>query len=463
MLTCSLPSQDKRRIQEDIAKKRRQIEEEKLKLQYIKKKALREQWLMDGLSQPSEEEQEAMRLQAEGEQQQSDELQKNIYRYSLKITAQPLSLNQFIFNGMCVRSWNLDVLSLTATFAIEISVEHDQQTGRSQVVSMATINPNSIQERGLKVFDDGRKCVFALQSGTVGQMSPTQVDELLLQAAERKVPTDVQYHQPVYSAPYSGTSKPTDGTQTQRHRDGCQLMEEETPRIQPLQEQEAPSKLPLHLRAQKSGHDSKQPLSDVSQHSKFKGNLTSNKNCDDTIPKGPTFMQTRASATAAAPVCVTARSELAPGPSQPESTSSDPGPLRTHPHADDVHASVSTQSESVTMIFMGYENAEENEDGVQAEIVIIGHSDDDDDDDEDNHESQTEEDVSYHPEGYRSKIYQPKVSEAKIGAVVSTDTSWDDPELHKPTFTHRPGRRSACSQRQGREDSASPATTTWRR
>lgn len=28
--------QDKRRIQEDIAKKRRQIEEEKLKLQYIK-------------------------------------------------------------------------------------------------------------------------------------------------------------------------------------------------------------------------------------------------------------------------------------------------------------------------------------------------------------------------------------------------------------------------------------------
>lgn len=31
-----LPSQDKRKIQEEIAKKRRQIEEEKLKLQYIK-------------------------------------------------------------------------------------------------------------------------------------------------------------------------------------------------------------------------------------------------------------------------------------------------------------------------------------------------------------------------------------------------------------------------------------------
>ncbi|RVE59157.1 hypothetical protein OJAV_G00201500 [Oryzias javanicus] len=78
---------DKRRIQEDIAKKRRQIEEEKLKLQYIKKKALREQWLMDGLSQQSEEEQEAMRLQAEGEQQQSDELQQNILRIEKEIEA----------------------------------------------------------------------------------------------------------------------------------------------------------------------------------------------------------------------------------------------------------------------------------------------------------------------------------------------------------------------------------------
>ncbi|XP_023181860.1 palmdelphin isoform X1 [Xiphophorus maculatus] len=76
---------DKRRIQEDIAKKRRQIEEEKLKLQYIKKKSLREQWLMDGLSQQSEEEQQAMRLQAQDEQQQSDQLQSNILRIEQEI------------------------------------------------------------------------------------------------------------------------------------------------------------------------------------------------------------------------------------------------------------------------------------------------------------------------------------------------------------------------------------------
>lgn len=44
------------------------------------KKALREQWLMDGLSQQSEEEQEALRLQALDEQHQSDQLQSNILR-----------------------------------------------------------------------------------------------------------------------------------------------------------------------------------------------------------------------------------------------------------------------------------------------------------------------------------------------------------------------------------------------
>ncbi|KAM8823493.1 uncharacterized protein palmdb isoform 2-T2 [Spinachia spinachia] len=77
---------NKRRIQENIAKKRRLIEEEKLKLQYMKK-ALREQWLMDGLSQQSEEEQEALRLQAQDEQHQSDQLQSNIIRIEEEIKA----------------------------------------------------------------------------------------------------------------------------------------------------------------------------------------------------------------------------------------------------------------------------------------------------------------------------------------------------------------------------------------
>ncbi|XP_068160712.1 tropomyosin-like [Antennarius striatus] len=59
----------------------------KERLQAITKKALREQWLMDGLSQQSEEEQEAIRLQVQDEQQQSDQLQSNIIRIEKEIEA----------------------------------------------------------------------------------------------------------------------------------------------------------------------------------------------------------------------------------------------------------------------------------------------------------------------------------------------------------------------------------------
>lgn len=76
---------DKRRIREEIEKKRRNIEEEKLKLQYLKKKTLREQWLMDGLSTLSEEEQESVKAQTEDNQQQTKLLQSNIDRIKQEI------------------------------------------------------------------------------------------------------------------------------------------------------------------------------------------------------------------------------------------------------------------------------------------------------------------------------------------------------------------------------------------
>ncbi|KAA8580960.1 hypothetical protein FQN60_013918 [Etheostoma spectabile] len=191
---------DKRRIQENIAKKRRQIEEEKLKLQYIKKKALREQWLMDGLSKQSEEEQEAMRLQAQDEQQQSDHLQSNILRIEKEIEAletQELNISaneEVVLKRLkevertaedIIKELNAEFqadvthhapspfpdipsfIPLTptkesplrqraseepkkATFAMEISVEHNKRTGKSQVVSTASIIPETMQERGLK-------------------------------------------------------------------------------------------------------------------------------------------------------------------------------------------------------------------------------------------------------------------------------------------------------------------------
>ncbi|XP_008051584.1 palmdelphin-like [Carlito syrichta] len=69
---------DKRKIQEEISQKRLKIEEEKLKHQHLKKKALREKWLLDGIS--SGKEQEEMKKQNQQDQRQIQVLEQSILR-----------------------------------------------------------------------------------------------------------------------------------------------------------------------------------------------------------------------------------------------------------------------------------------------------------------------------------------------------------------------------------------------
>lgn len=59
-------------------------------------------------------------------------------------------------------------LSVSALFAMEINVAKNLLTGKSTVLSTATVSPEELdQHAGLKVFDDGRKCVYALNSQEV--------------------------------------------------------------------------------------------------------------------------------------------------------------------------------------------------------------------------------------------------------------------------------------------------------
>ncbi|XP_067434105.1 palmdelphin-like isoform X1 [Thunnus thynnus] len=554
---------DKRRIQEDIAKKRRQIEEEKLKLQYIKKKALREQWLMDGLTQQSEEEQEAMRLQAQDEQQQSDQLKSNIHRIEKEIEdleAQELNISaneEVVLKRLkevektaedIIKELNAEFhadvthhapsplpdipsyIQLTpakssptchpgseepkkATFAMEISVEHDRRTGKSQVVSTATITPETIQEKGLKVYDDGHKSVYAMnqdggkmQSGAVGEMTPTEVDELLRQATD--VPSEVQYHQPVFSAPYTGTSRPsTPRTPNKTPR------QTPTPSPSPFQIAISPrnavqSQLSHELEGQKTlcktpspnliqtdspsrvqrcGEETKQSYFHIPGQSKSdKDPLPQpcSPHFGAKTPQGLTNKNTDASSpNQAALVSVKARSEGMPAPIQPVYRAVDghrPSPSSHISEADPdalIESSVNSnsaesfsspnlantlpeqlESQPVTMIFMGYENAEDEEDeDIHAELVIIGNSDDDEDQAKCVEKENNEECLSYHPEGYRSKVFQPKVGIAKVTGcrdiIEDTYTNWDDSGLHKPTFIHKPGKHSPYLQGRGMDES----------
>uniref|UniRef100_A0A667X5X7 Palmdelphin n=1 Tax=Myripristis murdjan TaxID=586833 RepID=A0A667X5X7_9TELE len=331
----------------------------------IDKKALREQWLMDGLSQQSQEEQEAMKLQAQDEQEQSDQLQSNIHRIEKEIEAletQELNISaneEVILKRLkevektaediikvdmnlitCLPSSKCSLLSLSsAMFAMEISVEHDMRTGESQV------------DRGVKVYDDGCKSVYALH-----QMA---VEELLRQATDKKVPSEVQYHKPVYSASYTGTSRPP------------------TPKT--------PSKTPTHT-----------PLP---------APAPSSQDCTqkwDSKPWRGKPAQPRAR-----------KSE---NPNSADSNRQSPFYPESEASLNLIYSlSEDLESEPVTMIFMGYHNAEDDdeEEDIQAELVIIGNSDDDDDDDDGDgkngkKDNGGDEFLSYHPEGYKSKVFQPK-------------------------------------------------------
>uniref|UniRef100_A0A9J7ZZ28 Palmdelphin n=1 Tax=Cyprinus carpio carpio TaxID=630221 RepID=A0A9J7ZZ28_CYPCA len=62
-------------------------------------------------------------------------------------------------------------------FAMEINVQKDLRTGESQVLSTSTISPQELQQKGIKVYDDGRKSVYALRTDG-HQPGANGVDEL---------------------------------------------------------------------------------------------------------------------------------------------------------------------------------------------------------------------------------------------------------------------------------------------
>uniref|UniRef100_I3JTD2 Si:ch211-153l6.6 n=1 Tax=Oreochromis niloticus TaxID=8128 RepID=I3JTD2_ORENI len=411
----------------------------RLQLVLTKKKALREQWLMDGLSQQSEEEQEAMRLQAQEEQQQSDHLQSNIIRMEKEIEAlEAQELNISANEEIVVK--RLKEVERTAEDIIKVSknqvlfitrqsinilnnieeppqqdkryVEHDKKTGKSHVVSAATIIPETIQKNGIKVYDDGHKSVYALHPGitkihseTVGEMTPTEVEELLHQVADKNVPTEVQYHLPVYSVPYIGmnrpstprkstksltkNSKPSPLQSVNSFKNGSLILNEKKHCSQGLQEQKSPNKTPLSI-CQDSTPKVRRVGERANLHSREQAKCSSGDSNKDL------------------PSCAENVSL------NPVSTL--PGELKLEP---------------ISMIFMGYKNAEEEEEDIQAELVIIDNSSDNNDNDEDETEINREEYLLYHPKGYRSKVFQPKLGIAKVI------------ELHKPTFIHKHGKHSA--------------------
>ncbi|KAM4640590.1 palmdelphin [Discoglossus pictus] len=257
---------DKRKLQEDIAQKRLKVEEEKLKLHHLKKKALREKWLLDGLSTMSPEEQEQMLRQNQEDQEQVKYLDSNITRLEkeidilekeeIQLSAKEVRVLQRLKS---VERTNEDVIKAVkaevrevepvtehdiyagipdlppsfkpsfirrlestqeengedqrkALYAMEIKVAKDMKTGKSTVLSSIPVPSVEFKDTGVKVYDDGRKSVYAVRSDRsvsqngVDSLAPIEVEDLLRKATAKSTQSPTEYHEPVYSNPYNTVS-----------------------------------------------------------------------------------------------------------------------------------------------------------------------------------------------------------------------------------------------------------------
>uniref|UniRef100_A0A8C3VYJ5 Palmdelphin n=1 Tax=Catagonus wagneri TaxID=51154 RepID=A0A8C3VYJ5_9CETA len=257
---------DKRKIQEEISKKRLKIEEEKLRHQHLKKKALREKWLLDGIG--SGKEQEEMKKQNQQDQHQIQVLEQSILRLEKEIQDLEKAELQISTNEEAIlkklksverttediiRSVKVekeetsgesiediyanipdlpksyipsrlrkernegiedDEQNRKALYAMEIKVEKDLKTGESTVLSSIPLPSDDFKGTGIKVYDDGQKSVYAVSSnhsaaynGTDG-LAPVEVEDLLRQASERNSKSPTEYHDPVYANPFCRPTTP---------------------------------------------------------------------------------------------------------------------------------------------------------------------------------------------------------------------------------------------------------------
>ncbi|XP_053363748.1 palmdelphin [Clarias gariepinus] len=249
---------NKRKVQENIALKRLEIDKEKLKLQQLKKKSARDLWLMGGTSAGAAQKEQ----KAQDVTQQTRALQSNIHRIEKEIEALEreelnISTNEgLILNRLkAIEKSTEDIIKAAnenfkseplhvcsgildtqkshtplnrrkqpnvdpgtksdqkkpALFAMEINVQKDLRTGESRVLSTCTVPAPELKQHGIKVYDDGRKSVYALhtamdqpESNGVDELSSKEVEELLKQATEKRKKSHPQ-NEPLCSENYQNS------------------------------------------------------------------------------------------------------------------------------------------------------------------------------------------------------------------------------------------------------------------
>ncbi|XP_060764824.1 A-kinase anchor protein 2 isoform X3 [Neoarius graeffei] len=223
---------EKRKRQTEIEDKRRQLDDLVLQLQHLKSKAMRERWLLQGTPTGPDEEDEGRRKQVEQDELHAKKLEDFIQRLESEIilleneesqiSAKEQVLRERLretessiedlqkslqnqdgdaVNPTCsqipkLSGSNPQTLSSAlgdrqhsrkaALYAMEISVEKDHKTGDTKILSTSRISPEDAYQRGVKVYDDGRKVIYEVHSGSsttvengVHPWSSDEVEELM--------------------------------------------------------------------------------------------------------------------------------------------------------------------------------------------------------------------------------------------------------------------------------------------
>uniref|UniRef100_A0A3B1KJN0 Palm2 and akap2 fusion n=1 Tax=Astyanax mexicanus TaxID=7994 RepID=A0A3B1KJN0_ASTMX len=174
---------EKRKRQAEIEDKRRQLDDLVLQLQHLKSKAMRERWLLQGTPAGPHEDNEVRRKQVEQDELHVKKLEDTIHRLESEIIHLENEESQISAKEQVLRERLRETEPL---YAMEISVEKDLKTGGTKILSASPVSPEEAHQRGVKVYDDGRKVIYEVRSGAsttlengVHPWSSDKVEELM--------------------------------------------------------------------------------------------------------------------------------------------------------------------------------------------------------------------------------------------------------------------------------------------
>ncbi|XP_067872719.1 paralemmin 1a isoform X2 [Heterodontus francisci] len=206
---------EKRKRQMEIENKKRQLEDERRQLQHLKSKALRERWLLEGTPSSAAEEDEGMKKQFQEDNVKTKQMEETIQRLERELESlengdiaisKENSIEEKLKDEEKVspskgsetaKHHSSPLANQTegstdkmkaAMFAVEITVEKDNVTGETKVLSTTSVSPKNLKQQGIKVYEDDLKVIHEVRKGDgavengVHLLSTTEVDELIQKA-----------------------------------------------------------------------------------------------------------------------------------------------------------------------------------------------------------------------------------------------------------------------------------------